>query len=72
MAKQPVCCARLSSRLVMEKAALGRLAHKAAASEQRARPIRNLSEKIAELRTSIAETEQAIVDHEADHAGGRI
>ena len=72
MAKQLVCCARLSSRLIMERAALGRLANKAAAGEQRNRPIKNLPEKLAELKGAIAQTELAIQDHEADHAGGRI
>jgi hypothetical protein len=56
----------------MERAALGRLARNAAAGEQRNRPVKDAAKKIADLKRAIIETEQAITDHEADHAGGRI
>lgn len=68
--KLPICCARLQSRLTMDKTNLGRLAQKAAVADQRNRDISRLKVSIAETRKVIAADEQAIIDHDAEHAAG--
>jgi hypothetical protein len=64
----PLCCSRGQSRLVMAKRDLGRLAQKAALADQRNHNITRLKAAMVEQRKVIKMAEQAIVDHEADHA----
>lgn len=70
--KQTPCCARFSARLVMEKANLRRLAQRAAKRADRGLSIVDLQLKIEENKAAIKQVEDAIVDHEARHAGGEI
>jgi wobble nucleotide-excising tRNase len=70
--KQPVCCARRTAKLTMDRANLGRLAQKAAAREQKNLDITALKAKIEECKAVVEADKQAIIDHEAEHAGGML
>ena len=62
--KQLPCCARKTSRLNINKAELGRLARRAARAPEN--PV--WRERIAAAKHQVKMAEQAIVDHEAEHA----
>ena len=68
--KQPVCCARRTAKLTMDKANLTRLAKKTATRSAKGLDISNFVAKIAECKAVIEADEQAIIDHEAEHAAG--
>lgn len=70
--KQPVCCARRSAKLTMDQANLVRLAQRTAARAQKGLDIEDLKAKIEECKAVIEADKQAIIDHDADHAGGRL
>lgn len=69
--KQKPCCARVNARVTMERANLGRLAKTAAIRAEKGLDLTAINERIASARRSIAEAEAMVVDHDADHAGGR-
>jgi len=70
--KQPVCCARRTAKLTMDQAALVRVAQRAAKRAQKGLEIETLKVKIEEIKATIEQDKVAIIDHEADHAGGRL
>jgi hypothetical protein len=70
--KQPVCCARRTAKLTMDQAALARLAQMTAKRAEKGLEIETYKAKIDELKATIEEDKAAIVDHDADHAGGRL
>ncbi len=68
--KQATCCARRTAKLTMDQANLARLAKKTAARAQKNLDITRFVEKIEECKAVIEADKQAIIEHEADHAGG--
>lgn len=68
--KQPVCCARRSAKLTMDQANLARLAQRAAKRAEKGLEIETLKVKMEESKAAILEDRQAIIDHDAEHAGG--
>lgn len=73
-AKQLPCCARRQAKLTMDQANLARLARRAARAAQRGETeqLARWQAKIAENQNTIAADKQAIVEHDADHAGGGL
>lgn len=68
--KMPPCCARRTAKLTMDKANLARLAQKTAIAAEKNRDTTRLVLKIEECKAIIANDEQAVIDHEAEHAAG--
>lgn len=68
--KQSPCCARVHARLVMEQANLRRLSQKTAMRASRGLSTALLLPRIEDAKQAVQGAKDAIVDHEADHAGG--
>ena len=66
------CCGRRQAKLVMDQSALRTLAQRAAARQAKGLSIVNLMEKIDDMKTTIELDKEAIVEHEANHAGGGL
>lgn len=62
--KSPPCCARLESKLIMDKAELARVARRAARVPEQ----RRYQDEIVAMKAKIAETKRTLEAHEADHA----
>lgn len=63
--KQQPCCARRTSKLRMDQQDLARIARRAARYPESPR----WKDAIAKQKKVIAMDKQAIIDHEAEHAG---
>jgi len=63
--KQQPCCARLVGKRDFIKGDLARIARQAARRPERREHWKN---QIKQTRAAIAEAEQRIIDHEAEHA----
>lgn len=73
-AKMPPCCARRQAKLTMDQANLARLARRAAKAQQlgETEQAARWQALIAQNQATILADKQAIVDHDADHAGGTL
>lgn len=67
--KMQPCCARTRARLTMDEANLRRLAQRAARRVEKGLSVVELTDAMERAKASIAEDKQAIVDHDAEHAG---
>lgn len=66
--KMSPCCARRQAKLHMDEGNLRRIARRAALAPES----KHWHAKIATAKEHIAEAKRSIVDHEADHAEGRV
>jgi hypothetical protein len=69
--KLPVCCSRVRAKLIMDEANLRTLAQKTAKRAEKGLSIVYLQSRIADVKATIEQSKQAIIDHDADHAGER-
>lgn len=70
--KDRPCCARTRARLVMDEANLRRLAQRAARRAEKGLSVVELSVAIGRAKLDVERDKQAIVDHDASHAGGGL
>lgn len=70
--KLPTCCARVNARVVMEGANLARLARQA--SERAAKGLSTVAlvQRIEDAKVAVQKAKDAVVEHEANHAGGGL
>lgn len=62
------CCARRHSQLIHEQTNLARLARKAASYQAKNRDLTKLKADIERAKAAVAEQQEALIDHEAEHA----
>ncbi len=70
--KQSPCCARRQAKLIMDQVNLGRLARMASARVAKGLSTVAIAARIEEEKFTIEAAKQAIIDHDADHAGGGL
>jgi hypothetical protein len=66
------CCARAQARVTMEEANLARVAKMAAKRASQGLSTARLEGRIDDAKHAIATAKQAVLDHEGDHADGRL
>lgn len=67
--KMPPCCARREAKLTMDKSLLARIAKRAGSAQARNHDISGYRDQILKTKEAILDDKQAIIDHEAEHAG---